>query len=117
MSDRPTKLPPLEATVAGLSKMRELILQRYAASTFNVSPHKPLQQMSEPPIEIHLEEDAQCRACHTPPHHPIYWQQQVEAELLRGEKLDVLERILLIIIIRHIPKTGFTVWWPPGNKK
>ena len=90
--DQLTKLP-FKATVENVSKLREWLLQRYAASTFNVCPHKPLQQMSGPPLEIHLEENAKPRACHTPAHVPIHWQQQVEADLLRDEKLGVLERV------------------------
>ena len=44
-------------------------------------------------LEIHLESDAKPRACHTPAHVPIHWQKQVEADLIRDEKLGVLERV------------------------
>ena len=90
--DRPNKLP-FEATNTNVSKMRDWLLQRYAASTFNVCPHKLLQQMSGPPLEIHLENDAKPRACHTPAHVPIHWQKQVEADLIRDVRLGVLERV------------------------
>ena len=49
--------------------------------------------MSGPPLEIHFESDAKPRACHTPAHEPIHWQKQVEADLIRDEKLGVLERV------------------------
>ena len=52
-----------------------------------------LQQISEPPLEIHLESDAKPRACHTPAHVPSHWQKQVEADLIRYEKLGVMERV------------------------
>ena len=89
--NRPNKLS-FEATKANVSKMRHWILKRYTASTFNVCPNKLLQQMSGPPLKIHLENDAKPRACHTPSHMPIHWQKQVEADLIRHEKLGVLER-------------------------
>ena len=43
--NKPCKLP-LKATNENVSKMREWLLQRYAASSFNICPHKPLSQMS-----------------------------------------------------------------------
>ena len=49
--------------------------------------------MSGPPLEIHLEDDAKPRAFHTPAHVPIHWQKHVEADLIRDEKLGVLERV------------------------
>ena len=49
--------------------------------------------MSGPPLEIHLEDDAKPCAFHTPAHVPIHWQKQVEADLIRDEKLGVLERV------------------------
>ena len=49
--------------------------------------------MSGPPLEIYLVNDAKPRACHTPAHVPIHWQKQVEADLIRDEKLSVLERV------------------------
>ena len=45
--DKPRKLP-FKASSENISKMREWLLQRYAASTFNICPHKPLNQMSGP---------------------------------------------------------------------
>ena len=67
--------------------------KRYAASTFNIYAHKPLNQMSGPPLETHLEYNAKPRAFHTPAHVPIHWKKQVEADLIRDEKLGVLERV------------------------
>ena len=85
---RPNKLP-FEATNADVRKMRDWLLQKYAASTFNVC--LPLQQMSAPPLEIHLENDAKRRTCLTAAHVPIHLQKQVEAYLIRDEKLGFLE--------------------------
>ena len=52
--------------------MHEWLLKRYAASLFNVYPHKPLKQMSGPPLEIDLEDDAKPCALHTLTHVPIF---------------------------------------------
>ena len=68
--------------------MREWLLQRYAASTFNVCPHKQLQQMSGPPLEIYLENNAKPLA-----HTPIHWQKQVKANLVQNEKLGALQSV------------------------
>ena len=57
-------------------------LQRYTALTFSVCPHKLLQKMSGPLLEIHLENDAKPRVCHTPANVPIHLQKQVEADVI-----------------------------------
>ena len=46
--------------------------------------------MSVPPLEFHLQDNAKPRAFHTPAHVPIHWQKQVEADLIRDEKIGVL---------------------------
>ena len=79
--DRP-KMLPFQTTNANVSNMCEWLLQRYVVSTFNVCPHKLLQQMSGPPLEMHLENDAKPRACHTPAHMSIHWQKQVKVDLI-----------------------------------
>ena len=50
--------------------------------------------MSEPPLEINLEDNAKPHDCHTPAHIPIYWQKQVEANLILDEKLGILKPVL-----------------------
>ena len=49
--------------------------------------------MSEPTLEIDLENDAKPRGCHTPAHVSIHWQKQVKADLIRNVKLGVLEYV------------------------
>ena len=78
MSDRPTKLP-CEATVAYVSNIGEC--------SYKAKQLWPLQQMSGPPIEIHLEKNAHSCVCHTQAHVAIHWLPQVEA-----------------------------VWWSPANR-
>jgi len=49
--------------------------------------------MRGPPLEIHLEDDTKPCAFHTPAHVPIDWQKQVEVDLIRDEKLGVMEHV------------------------
>ena len=46
--------------------------KKNAASTFIVCPHKPLKQMSGPPIEIYLEDDAKPCAFCTQTQAPVF---------------------------------------------
>ena len=41
-----------KATSENVSKVREWLLQRYAASTFNTCSHKPVNQMSAPRLKF-----------------------------------------------------------------
>ena len=56
---------PFECTPANNSKMEEWLLQRFASSTFNTCPHRPLPCMTGPPVEIHLEDGVIPRAVNT----------------------------------------------------
>ena len=90
--DRPTSLPfpPIPENNA---KMREWLLQRYASSTFNTCPHRPLPCMTGPLVEIHLEESSSPRTCHTAAPVPMHWQKRVYEDLLRDEALGVIEQV------------------------
>ena len=73
--------------------MEEWLLHRFASSTFNTCPHRPLPCMTGPPVEIHLEDGVIPRAVHTAAPVPIHWQEQVLSDLKRDEALGVIERI------------------------
>ena len=75
------------------AKMRQWLLDRYASSTFNTCPHRPLPCMAGPPMEIHIEEDAPTKVCNKPAPVPLHWQQRVYEDLLRDEALGVIERV------------------------
>ena len=90
--DKPTSLP-YHATAENNEKMRSWLLERYSSSTFNTCPHRPLQQMAGPPIEIHLDERATPRACHTAKPIPLHWQERVREDLMRDEALGVIEQV------------------------
>ena len=89
---RPQSLP-FPCSPENNEKMREWLLDRYASSTFNTCPHRPLPTMDGPPVEIHLDEAATPRACHTAASIPLHWQDKVHQDLLRDEALGVIERV------------------------
>ena len=90
--DRPTELP-FEPLPENIELMRTWLLNRYASSTFNVCPHRPLQQMAGPPVEIHLDEQAKPKVCGKAALIPLHWQKQVKEDLTRDEALGVIERV------------------------
>ena len=57
--------PPFECTSANNANIEEWLLHRFASSTFNTCPHRPLPCMTGPPVEIHLEDGVIPRAVHT----------------------------------------------------
>lgn len=90
--DRPKSLP-FSPIAENNEKMREWLLHRYASSTFNTCPHRPLPCMSGPPVEIHIDESCTPRTCHTAAPVPMHWQKRVYEDLLRDEALGVIERV------------------------
>ena len=89
---RPTLLP-FEPIPENNEKMKKWLLDRYSKSTFNTCPHRPLPSMSGPPIEIHIDENAKPKTCHTAAPIPLHWQEQVHRDLIRDEALGVIERV------------------------
>ena len=89
---RPSELP-FTPTLENNGRMRKWLLERYATSTFNTCPHRPLSCMEGPPVEIHVDPSATPRAVHTPANVALHWQQRVYEDLLRDEALGVIERV------------------------
>ena len=89
---RPSTLP-FAAVPENNQRMKEWLLNRYAASTFNTCPHRPLQQMDGPPVEIHLDKSAIPRVCNTPAQIPLHWQDKVRDDLIRDEALGIIEKV------------------------
>ena len=77
---RPGKLP-FEATPENNTKMREWLIHRYAASTFNRCPHQQLPGMSGPEIRLHVNPNATPSAIHKPIPVPLHWQEEVEQQI------------------------------------
>ena len=84
---------PFPAIPENNEKMREWLLNRFASSTFNTCPHRPLQQMAGPPMEIHINESAEPKVCEKAAHIPLHWQEKVHQDLIRDEALGVIERV------------------------
>ena len=84
---------PFCPTAENNDKMRDWLLKRYGKSTFNTCPHKPLPSMTGPPIEIHIDESAKPKTCHTAAPIPLHWQEQVHKDLIRDEALGVIEKV------------------------
>jgi hypothetical protein len=89
---RPGSLP-FKCTPGNNDKMRAWLLEKFAGSTFNTCPQRPLPSMRGPSIEIHLSEEAVPRAVHKAAMVPIHWQQKVQADLARDEALGVIEKV------------------------
>ena len=68
------------------AKMREWLIDKYVASTFNTCPHRPLHCMVEPPVEIHVDPLAKPMACHTSSPILLHWQQKVHDDLISDLK-------------------------------
>ena len=88
----PTELP-FEPIEANNSKMYEWIQDRYASSTFNTCPHRPLREMDGPDLELHVDSSAKPRVNHKPATVPLHWQKRVKADLMRDVSLGVIERV------------------------
>ena len=92
---------PFAPTEENIPKMKKWLLDRYASSTFNTCPHRALPCLSGPEMEIHIDDNATPKVCHTPATVPLHWQKQVYDDLLRDEALGVIERV----------PTGVPVTW------
>lgn len=73
--------------------MKQWLINRYAASTFNKCPHQSLPMMSGPPIKINIDKDEPPTAVHTPETVLIHWRQEVEDQLTRDVNLGVIENV------------------------
>ena len=90
--NRPLTLP-FQPTVENIDKMRAWLLKFFESSTFNTCPHQPLQKMSGPPIEIHIDSNAKPRVCHIPARISLHWQDQVLQDIKRDQALGILEEV------------------------
>ena len=122
---RPKSLPykPIPENNAA---MKQWLVDYFASSTFNTCPHRPLQQMAGPPIEIHVADDAIPRACDKPGQIALHWQQQVYDDIRRDEAMGILERVpygepgswchRLVVTRKHDGSPRRTVDLSPLNK-
>ena len=92
----PTTPPalPCAPTKENLPRLKEYILERYAASAFNRCEQQPLPLMdTSPPLRLFVDETARPVAIHTPAAVPVHWAAQVHAGLERDVRLGVIERV------------------------
>ena len=87
------RLLPFRYILENNDRMKIWLLERYASATFNACLHRPLHCMAGSPIEIHVSPSVKPRAFHTLASIPLHWQQQVHADLLRDEALEILEKV------------------------
>ena len=90
----PTELPAgLQATPADVPALKQWLLDRYAATTFNTCEHQALPMMNCEPLELHVDPKAKPTAIHKPAAVPIHWQERVYQDLERDVRLGVLEKV------------------------
>ena len=89
---RPSRLP-FDPSPENNQHMKDYLLHRFAASTFNVCPHQPLPMMSGPPVQVHTDPTAKPVAIHTPAPIPIHWQKECKEQLDMDVALGVIEKV------------------------
>ena len=122
---RPNKLP-FPAIPENNDRMKKWLLEKFSSSTFNTCPHRPLQQMTGPPLEIHIDKFAKPKVYPKPVPVPLHWQDRVYEDLLRDESLGVVQRVpcgvpvtwchRMVITRKHDGSPRRTVDLSPLNK-
>ena len=91
----PTSMPEgIAATTENLPVLKEWLVKRYSATTFNTCEHQPLPMMSGEPLELHVNPESRPVATHKPAMVPIHFQEKVHADLERDVRLGVLEKVV-----------------------
>ena len=73
----PTTLP-FEPTVENKEKMKQFLVEKYRASTFNTCQHQPLPMMQGPKMELFVLKDACPHAVYQPAVVTVNWEQKVK---------------------------------------
>ena len=92
----PSSPPTLPCTPSkeNVHILRQYILDRYAASAFNVCEQQPLPLMKDsPPLRLFVDQTAKPVAIHSPAAVPRHWDADVQAGLDRDERLGVIRRV------------------------
>ena len=85
---------PFEAKTENIPRMKQWLLARNAASTFNKCPHQKLLLMKDdPPMEAYIDPNAVPKVVHTPVTTPLHWREQVKEQLDRDVQLGVIEKV------------------------
>ena len=81
--EEPPPLPkdiPFPAAKENVGKLKKWLIERYSASTFNQCPHKPLPQMTGPPLELAIKPDTKPVAVHKPSPVPMHWKKRLKQD-------------------------------------
>ena len=73
--------------------MKKWLLEEFASSAFNQSPHQPLPVMIGEPIKLHFKEGTTPYAVHTPIPVPHHWKEKVKEDLERDIRLGIIEKV------------------------
>jgi hypothetical protein len=84
---------PFEASPRNATKIKEWLLDGFAASSFNRCPHQHLPLIQGDPIRIHIDLDTRPIVVFTATTVPIHWRDQVQAQLDKGEALGAIEKV------------------------
>ena len=101
---RPSVLP-MPCTPANIDRMKEWLINTYAASTFNKCTHQTLPFIKAEPVKLHVDERAKPIAHHTPSIVPIHFRNKVKEGLDADERLGVIEKSL-----KEYRLHGYTGW-------
>merc|ERR1712079_727894 len=87
--------PPVIDNIESYSteELRQILMNHYKSSTFNVCPHQKLPLMHGPELELHVDPTVKPHVCHTPAPVLAHWEKQVKADLQRDVDLGVLEKV------------------------
>ena len=89
--------PPLPEVVpewgGDVTRLKDWILHRYAASAFNICTHQALPSMTGPPLHLDVDPTAKPVAIHVPAAVPLHWQDQVKEALDGDVAMGVLETV------------------------
>ena len=90
---RPESLP-FEPVEENIQAMKEWLLHRYSASTFNKCPHQEMPFMRDDPhMEVFIDKSVKPHAVHTPVVIPIHWREQAKEGLDRDCQLGAIEKV------------------------
>ena len=124
---KPKQLP-FSPIPSNNDRMKQWLLDRYASSTFNTCPHRPLQEMDGPPVEIHMDEEDldKLKVCHKPAPVALHWLQRVKDDVYRDIALGLVEEVpygeparcchRMVVTRKHDGSPRRTIDYSPLNK-
>ena len=87
---RPEELP-MKASIENIPAMEQWLRDRYASSTFNNCPHKPIPSIQGPPLRIYVDPNA--KPTHAFTKTPLHWVEETDADLDKDVAMKVIEKV------------------------